>query len=79
MELTKYTPHSAYAGLQRALQQEWIFIQQVVPNIDILFNKLEILIDKSIFNNFSAKKFLRNINLRRVLLSSKVELLFLNQ
>ena len=61
MELTKYTPHSAYAGLQRALQQEWIFIQQVVPNIDILFNKLEILIDKSIFNNFSAKKFLRNI------------------
>ena len=36
-ELTKYTSHSAYAGKQRALQQEWIFIQRVVPNSNMLF------------------------------------------
>ena len=46
-ELTKYTPQSAYAGMQRALQQECFFVQRVVPNIGILFKQLEVSIDKS--------------------------------
>ena len=48
-ELTKYAPQSAYAGMQRALQQEWIFVQRVVPNIGTLFSNLETSITKSFF------------------------------
>ena len=26
-------PHSAYAGLQKSLQQEWSFVQRVTPGV----------------------------------------------
>ena len=34
-EVARFAPQSAYAGMQRALQQEWTFVQRVVPNIDV--------------------------------------------
>ena len=36
-EVSRFVPQSAYAGIQRALQQEWTFVQRVVPNIDAFF------------------------------------------
>ena len=48
-ELTKYASQSAYAGMQRALQQEWIFVQRRVPNISSFFKKLEVSIKQSFF------------------------------
>ena len=32
---------SAYAGLQKSLQQEWEFVQQVTPGIDDAFGPVE--------------------------------------
>ena len=40
-EAGKYFPQSAYAGMQRSLQQEWTFVQRVVPDIGALFDSLE--------------------------------------
>ena len=37
-EVSRFVPQSAYAGMQRSLQQEWTFVQRVVPNIDAFFN-----------------------------------------
>ena len=36
-EVSRFVPQSAYAGMQRALQQEWTFVQRVVPNIEAFF------------------------------------------
>ena len=35
-EAGKYFPQSVYAGMQRSLQQEWTFVQRVVPEIGAL-------------------------------------------
>ena len=40
-EAGKYFPQSAYAGMQRSLQQEWTFVQWVVPEIGALFDGVE--------------------------------------
>ena len=37
-EVYRFVPQSAYADMQRALQQEWTFVQRVVPNIDAILN-----------------------------------------
>ena len=29
-------PYSAYAGLQKSLQQKWSFVQQVTPGFEVL-------------------------------------------
>ena len=34
-------PQSAYAGLQKSLQQEWAFVQQVTPGIGDQFGPVE--------------------------------------
>ena len=34
-------PQSAYAGLQKSLQQEWAFLQRVTPGIDNAFRPVE--------------------------------------
>ena len=34
-------PHSAYAGLQKSLQQEWAFVQRVTPGIGDAFGPVE--------------------------------------
>ena len=34
-------PKSAYAGLQKSLQQEWEFVQRVTPNIGDDFGPVE--------------------------------------
>ena len=34
-------PQSAYAGLQKSLQQEWAFVQQVTPGISNAFGPVE--------------------------------------
>ena len=36
-EVSRFVPQSASTGMQRALQQEWTFVQRVVPNIDAFF------------------------------------------
>lgn len=48
-KMDKYVPQLAYAGIQRVLQQEWNFLQRVVPEIGPLFSKLEETIHKSFF------------------------------
>ena len=34
-------PQSAYAGLQKSLQQEWVFVQRVTPSIGDAFGPVE--------------------------------------
>ena len=34
-------PQSAYAGLQKSLQQEWTFVQRVTPGIGDAFGLVE--------------------------------------
>ena len=34
-------PQSAYAGLQKSIQQEWAFVQQVTPGIGDAFSQME--------------------------------------
>ena len=34
-------PQSVYAGLQKSLQQEWAFVQQVTPGISDAFGPVE--------------------------------------
>jgi hypothetical protein len=34
-------PHTAYAGLQKLLQQEWQFLQRVTEGIDVEFSGIE--------------------------------------
>ena len=34
-------PQSAYAGLQKSLQQEWAFVQRVTPGIGNEFGPVE--------------------------------------
>ena len=34
-------PHSAYAGLQKSLQQKWAFVQRVTPGIGDAFGPVE--------------------------------------
>ena len=34
-------PQSAYAGLQKSLQQEWAFVQQVTPGVGDSFGSVE--------------------------------------
>ena len=34
-------PQSAYAGLQKSLQQEWLFVQRVTPGIGDAFSSVE--------------------------------------
>ena len=34
-------PQSAYAGLQKSLQQEWSFVQRVIPGIRDAFGPVE--------------------------------------
>ena len=43
--------------MQRALQQEWTFVQRVVPNIANLFSGLEESILTSFFHNLFGEKF----------------------
>ena len=44
---------SAYAGLQKSLQQEWSFMQQVNPNIGDTFG----LVEKALRENFIPSLF----------------------
>ena len=60
-EIAKYVTQSAYAGMQRALQQEWTFVQRVVPNIALVDWKNLFLILFSII--FLARKFLDSTDL----------------
>ena len=53
VEIVEYIPQAAFAGIQRALQQELTFVQRVVPNIRPLFMKLE----DTISNLFQSKLF----------------------
>ena len=39
--VTHKHPQSANAGLQKSLQQEWSFVQRVVPNIGDAFGAVE--------------------------------------
>ena len=34
-------PHNAYIGLQNSLQQEWAFVQRVIPGIGMAFQAVE--------------------------------------
>ena len=34
-------PQSAYAGLQKSLQQEWDFVQRVTPGVGAAFDPVE--------------------------------------
>ena len=34
-------PQSAYSGLQKSLQQEWAFVQRIIPNIGDAFSPVE--------------------------------------
>ena len=40
-------PQSAYAGLQKSLQQEWAFVQRVTPGISNAFRPVEEEIEKA--------------------------------
>ena len=51
VKMAKFEPQSAYAGIQRALQQEWTFIQRAIPNIANLFSGLKKSIHASFFYN----------------------------
>ena len=46
--MAKFVPQSAYAEIIRTVQQQWTFIQRVIPNIANLFSSLE----KSILTYF---------------------------
>ena len=48
-EVYRFVPQSAYADMQRALQQEWTFVQRVVPNIEAFFKPLENSIQSKFF------------------------------
>ena len=39
--LSRKHPQSAYAGLQKSLQQEWKFVQRVTPGIGDAFGPVE--------------------------------------
>ena len=56
-EVAVYVPQSAYAGMQRALQQEWTFMQRVIPGISASFFRLE----STIKDCFFLKLFGENI------------------
>ena len=58
MESTEYVPHAAFAGIQREFQQEWTFVQRVVPNIGPLFTKLEDTILNLLFYKLFGEKIL---------------------
>ena len=49
-EVSRFVPQSTYAGMQRTLQQEWTFVQRVVPNIDAFFKPLESSIQSKLFS-----------------------------
>ena len=53
VEIAEYVSQAAFARKQRALQQEYTFVQRVVPNIVPLFTKLE----NTIFETFFSKLF----------------------
>ena len=54
-EVARFAPQSAYADIQIALQQEWTFVQRVVPNIDVFFIPLESSIQSKFFWNHLEK------------------------
>ena len=59
--IAEYVHQAAFAGMQRALQQEWTFVQRVVPNIGPLYTKLENAIFEIFFSKlFGEKKIYRN-------------------
>ena len=39
--IAMFTPQTAYAAVQRALQHQWNFLQRVMPNLNELFGQLE--------------------------------------
>ena len=44
--------HSDYAGLQKSLQQEWVFVQQVTPDIGDAFRPVNTALTDSIIPAF---------------------------
>ena len=40
-EVSRKHPQSAYAGLQKSLQQEWAFMQRVAPGVGDAFGPVE--------------------------------------
>ena len=58
MESTEYAPHATFAGIQHEFQQEWTFVQKVVPNIGPLFTKLEDTILNLLFYKLFGEKIL---------------------
>jgi hypothetical protein len=59
-------PQSAYAGLQKSLQQEWKFLQRVVPEIGDRFAGVEQAISANFLPALFDKKIEEN-DKRRVL------------
>lgn len=55
-EVLSYVPQLAYACIQRAFQQEWSFIQRVVPNIDTYFKHFESSIQSKFFLKLYLEK-----------------------
>ena len=51
--------------MQRALQQEWTFIQRAIPNIANLFSGLEKSIHTSFFHNLFGKEIPTHYTLKR--------------
>ena len=63
-EMAVYVPQSAHAGMQRALRQEWTFMQRVITGISGLFSTLEsTLNDCFFFTNFLERIFFQNIEI----------------
>ena len=54
--MEKFVPQFAYAGMQRTLQQEWNFIQKVIPNIANLFSSLKASIHTSFFHTLFGEE-----------------------
>ena len=60
-ELGKYFPQSAYAGMQRSLQQEWAFVQRVVPYIGEHFLGVEGSLHGDFFSPLLGRSILSDL------------------
>ena len=68
---TKY-PQTAYAGLQKSLQQEWTFLQRVLPEIGPHFEEVEKAIHQSFLPALFGEKLSDNLSYVRPISSLPV-------